>query len=204
MIKKPFIIITFCLLFVPFIKLSAQEEPQNRRIADNDGDLIDRFFTGGTIGLQLGTVTAIEADPILGYKLYKDYLSVGIGGNYTYYRIKDFTVVPPQVYQTSLYGGNIFARVYFLKNVIPSIKDFFLHGEYQALSVETQYFDPNFQFHNTPRYWVNSVFGGIGVRQAISEKSSITLSVLYDFNATIDSPYYVDPWVIRFGLELGL
>ena len=35
----------------------------------------------------------------------------------------------PQIYQTSLYGGNIFTRVYFLKNVIPSIKDFFLHGE---------------------------------------------------------------------------
>ncbi len=165
--------------------------------------LIDRFFTGGTIGLQLGTATAIEADPIFGYKLYKDYLSVGIGGNYTYYRIKDFTYNPPAIYETSLYGGNVFTRVYFLKNVIPSIKDFFIHGEYQLLNVDPQYYDP-YNFHKGSRYWVGSVFGGLGIRQAISEKSSITLSVLYDFNATIDSPYYFDPWVLRFGLELGL
>jgi hypothetical protein len=203
--RKPIIIVAF-LLMIPCINLFAQEvEGQHSRpiASSNDDKLIDRFFTGGTIGLQFGTATAIEADPILGYKLYKDYLSVGIGGNYTYYRIKDYSSITPAVYQTSLYGGNIFTRVYFLKNVIPSIKDFFLHGEYQALNVDPQYYDP-YNFHSGKRYWVNSFFGGIGVRQAIGERSSVTLSVLYDFNASIDSPYYINPWILRIGLEIGL
>ena len=110
MSKKPIIII-FILLLIPFIKLSAQEEPRNRSFASNDGDLIDRFFTGGTIGLELGTATAIEADPIFGYKLYKDYLSVGIGGNYTYYRIKDLHIIRQQ-YMKHLYMEEMFLHEY--------------------------------------------------------------------------------------------
>jgi hypothetical protein len=200
--RKLFIIVAF-LLMIPCIRSSAQEEQPQHPIASDDVNIMHRFFTGGTIGLELGTATAIEADPILGYKLYKDYVSVGIGGDYTFYRIKDNTYSPPVVYQTSLYGGNIFTRVYFLKNVIPSIKDFFLHGEYQALNVDPQYYDP-YNFHNNKRYWISSVFGGIGVRQAIGERSSVTLSVLYDFNATPDSPYYINPLVFRLGLEIGL
>ena len=43
MSKKPIIII-FILLLIPFIKLSAQEEPRNRSFASNDGDLIDPFL----------------------------------------------------------------------------------------------------------------------------------------------------------------
>jgi hypothetical protein len=206
MYRKPIIIIAF-LFMIPCIKLFAQdqEEQHTRSIATNNSDenLMDRFFTGGTIGLQLGTITDIEADPILGYKLYKDYISVGIGANYTYLWYKDNYYIPPITYQTSLYGGNVFARIYFLKNVIPSIKDFFLHGEYQALDVDPQYYDP-YNFHNGQRYWVSSLFGGLGIRQAIGEKSFITLSVLYDFNATPDSPYYSDPVVLRFGFEIGL
>ncbi|MGD0710088.1 MAG: hypothetical protein ABR968_02830 [Bacteroidales bacterium] len=203
MYRKLFLIATF-LLMIPCIRSSAQEEEQIKHpIASDDDNIIHRFFTGGTIGLELGTATAIEADPILGYKLYKDYVSVGIGGDYTYYRIKDYSVAPPQIYQTSLYGGNIFTRIYFLKNVIPSIKDFFIHGECQFLNVDPQYYDP-YNFHNNKRYWISSVFGGIGVRQAIGERSSVTLSVLYDFNATPDSPYYINPLVFRLGLEIGL
>ena len=192
-------IFTLCtLLQFVFSVLSAQNSSTNNTTIDKP----KRFFTGGTMGLQLGTVTAIEADPILGYKLYKDYISVGVGGNYTYFNIKDYSYSPPLVFKTSLYGGNIFARVYFLKNVIPSIKDLFLHGEYQALNVDPIY-DP-YNIHNGNRYWISNLFGGIGVRQAIGERSFATLSALYNFNATIDNPYSDQPWVFRFGLEIGL
>jgi hypothetical protein len=205
--RKCIFFITLIFLQFTYSIISAQENQpgssQEDQPSPTTNNIDKRYFTGGTLGLQLGTATAIEADPILGYKLYKDYISVGVGANYTYYKIKDYYYSPPLIYQTSLYGGNIFARVYFLKNAIPSIKDFFLHGEYQALNVDSQYYDP-YSVHNGKRYWVSSLFGGIGVRQAIGERSFVTLSVLYDFNATLDSPYYMNPWVYRLGLEIGL
>jgi hypothetical protein len=162
------------------------------------GELIHKFFTGGTIGLQFGSYTYINVAPILGYR-FNEYLACGVGANYIYYREKYYT----DVIQTNIYGGNFFTRVYFLKDLIPSIKDFYLHGEYEALSLETAIFDnPYSPSHTTKRYWIGSVFGGAGIRQELGERVFMTLTVLFNFNITPDNPF--DPLVYRVGFEIGL
>jgi len=151
----------------------------------------DRLFTGGGIGLQFGTQTMIEASPIIGYKITKNF-AAGIGITYQYYRMN----YNGNVLQTSIYGGSVFTRYYFLQN-------FFLHAEYEALNLETAFFDPGYFYHKQNRYWVGSVLAGGGYRQFIGEKSSINIMILYNFNDTPYSPYN-SPLVYRVGIDIGL
>ncbi|HNW97799.1 MAG TPA: hypothetical protein PKK00_05250 [Bacteroidales bacterium] len=192
---KYLLIYCFCLLC--FINVFAQDNIKNN---DND-KLIHRFFTGGTIGLQFGNYTYVNIAPIVGYRL-NDYISCGVGPNYIYYHYKD--PYSTTIFKTNLYGANFFSRVYFLKDIIPSIHDIYLHGEIEGLNVESAFFDIGNEHNNEERYGVISIFGGAGVRQAIGEKTFVTLTVLYNFNETIDSPYYGNPLVYRVGIEIGL
>lgn len=169
---------------------------------DNKGsrnELIHKFFSGGTVGLQFGSYTYINIAPIIGYR-FNEYFACGLGPNYIFYRQKD--VYTNYIYKTNIYGANFFTRVYFLKDIIPSIKDIYLHGEYEALSLETAVFDPYNYFHSTKRYWIGSIFGGAGIREMLGERAFMTLTVLYNFNETLDNPF--DPLVYRVGLEIGL
>ena len=145
------------------------------------------FFTGGTLGLQFGTQTVIDVSPIIGYMITKR-LAAGVGITYKYFRQKD----QYNIFKTSIYGGSLFSRLYLFKNV-------FLHGEYELLNLESDYFSIVFQ--PTERFWVGSVLAGAGYSEAISEKSSLYLMILYNFNESINSPY-ANP-VFRAGINLG-
>jgi hypothetical protein len=151
----------------------------------------NRFFTGGSIGLQFGNQTMIDASPILGYRITKNF-SAGVGFTYQYYRLNYYNTI----LQTYIIGGRVFARYYFFEN-------FFLHGEYEALNLETKFFDPGFLYHQSDRYWVGSVLAGGGYRQAIGENSFFNIMVLYNLN---DTPYgpYDNPWIFRVGVDIGL
>ncbi|MFH0865500.1 MAG: hypothetical protein V1904_04870 [Bacteroidota bacterium] len=190
-------------LFLGFLLIILLNEPYAQK--DNKGsgnELIHKFFTGGSLGLQFGSYTYINVAPIIGYR-FNEYIACGIGPNYTFYHSKDYYYYPPVIYSTHLYGGNFFTRVYFLKDIIPSIKDIYVHGEIEALNVETQYFDYSLS-HPGKRYWVGSVFGGAGIRQMLGERVFSTITVLFNFNETIDSPYYGNPLVYRVGIEINL
>ena len=164
-------------------------------IAQDNGkqtsNFTNRLFTGGSIGLQFGTQTMIEASPILGYKINKNF-AAGIGVTYQYYRLNYYG----NILKTSIYGGSVFTRYYFLEN-------FFLHGEYEALNVETAFFDPGHFYHKEERYWVGSVLAGGGYRQFIGENSSFNIMILYNFNDTPYSPY-TSPLIYRVGIDIGL
>jgi hypothetical protein len=188
------------LITLFFIIIYTDSQAQDDK--GGDKQFVHKLFTGGTLGLQFGTYTSVNLAPIIGYR-FNEYLACGIGPNYTFYHFKDYSYMPPAIFNTHLYGANFFARVYFLKDIIPSIKDFYLHGEIEELSVESQYFDYTFS-HPGKRYWVSSVFGGAGIRQAMSDKAFVYISVLYNFNETIDSPYYGNPLVYRVGIEINL
>jgi hypothetical protein len=192
----------FILLGAFLIILLNEPYAQKDNNKGNGSELIHKFFTGGTLGLQFGTYTSINIAPFIGYR-FNEYLACGLGPNYTYYHMRDNSYYPPAIYKTNLYGGSFFTRVYFLKDVIPSIKDIYLHGEFEALNVESQYFDLSMT-HPEKRYWVGSIFGGAGIRQMMGERTFVTITVLYNFNETLDSPYYGNPLVYRVGLEIGL
>lgn len=191
--------ISFILLvFVCSLVFCNQTFAQKTDTKGSNNEFVHKLFTGGTLGLQFGNYTYINIAPFIGYR-FNDYLACGLGPNYIFYRFKVYT----DVYKTNLYGGNVFTRVYFLKDVIPSIKDIYLHGEFEALNIESQYFDLSYM-HTEKRYWVGSVFGGAGIRQILGDRAFATITVLYNFNETIDSPYYGNPLVYRIGLEINL
>lgn len=182
------------LLLIIYSTVNAQNDNST-----NGSKFVHKLFTGGTVGLQFGNYTYINLAPIIGYR-FNEYISCGLGPNYIYYRQKDYYT--STIYKANIYGGNFFTRIYFLKNVIPSIKDFYLHGEFEMLSLETDIFDPYQYYHTSDRYWVKSVYGGAGIRQYLSERAFMTITVLYNFNETMDNPF--DPLVYRVGFEIGL
>ncbi len=160
-----------------------------------EGGGFDRsnLVTGGNLSLQFGNYTVIDVSPILGYR-FTDKIMAGVGGIYQYYSYKDpnFSAFN---FQTDIYGGKLFGRYYFL--------DFlFAHGEYELLSLETEYFDPLNMRHTGKRFNVHSVLVGAGYAQLVGRNSAIYLMVLYNLNETVDTPYS-NP-VFRIGFDIGL
>lgn len=176
--------IVTCLLLMNMVAIAQDNKKQPVKFTD-------RLFTGGSIGLQFGTQTMIEASPIIGYKITEN-LAAGIGVTYQYYRLNYYG----NILKTSIYGGSIFTRYYFLQN-------FFLHCEYEALNMETAFFDPKYFYHKQDRYWAGSVLAGGGYRQFIGETSSFNIMILYNFNDTPYSPY-ASPLIFRVGIDIGL
>jgi len=179
----------FYILFIAFL-LSSSLMSQ-----DDNGFKFEknRLFTGGNLGLQFGTYTVIDISPIVGYYITKK-ISTGIGATYQYYGYKD-KIYPSDNYSTNIYGAKCFIRYYIIESI-------FAHAEYEALNLETIYFDPSNYRHSTPRFWAHGVLLGGGYRQAIGEHSSINLMLLYNINETVDSPYK-NP-IIRMGFDIGL
>jgi len=179
-------VITFTIL-VAGCNLFAQD---NTNMPKKQSRFIDRLVTGGDLGAQFGNETMINIAPIVGYKITDKFVA-GIGITYQYYRSKIYSTV----FSTSIYGGSVFARYYIIQH-------FFLHAEYEALSLETRYFDPSFLVHKGNRFWIGSPMAGGGYSQPIGERAAFNIMILYNFNESIYSPY-TNP-VIRVGVSLGI
>ena len=145
---------------------------------------MDKFFTGGNIGFQIGNPTMIDVSPLLGYKITK-HTSIGIGASYLYYHFHEVTYNADYISNT--YGGRFFAEQTIWR-------DLFAHGEYEVLNGEWGY--------GTERYNITSVLLGAGYRQLIAGSSSFSIIILWNFNNTYDSPY-TNP-IIRCGVIIGL
>ena len=171
--KIQFIVIVFMVLFTTSL-ISAQEIRQKEKPQN-------RVILGGGLGLQFGTVTVIDVSPIIGYKVTERFIP-GIGFSYQYY--KDTRWIPD--YETSIYGGSVFARYYLWQ-------DLFAHAEYQILSYER---------YDGERVDVPGLLVGGGYRQWIGRNFAATIVVLFNLNETIDTPYQ-NP-VFRIGFQAGL
>jgi hypothetical protein len=150
----------------------------------------DKVYFGGNFGLNFGTnFTEVEVSPLMGYKL-TDQLSVGIGGTYIYFKEKI-----PQYnfsYETSIYGGNVFARYFFVENL-------FIYVETGALNLDVpQPFYP----YTLHREWVQNLPIGGGYRSPIGENSSFMIMILYDIIDDPNSPYQ-NP-IFRVGFGIGI
>lgn len=152
-----------------------------------------RLYTGGNFGLQFGNSTLIDISPELGYFITEK-ISIGTGVVYQHYGFKD-KAFPSSNFKTNIYGSKMFLRYHILEN-------FFAHAEYEALNLETQFFDRTNLRHTSTRFWVHSVLVGGGYRQRIGEYSSLNIMLLYNINETIDSPYS-NP-IFRMGFNIGL
>ena len=77
----------------------------------------NRFFTGGGLGLQFGTLTAVELAPTVGYIVHRMF-RFGITVNFSYFRDAYFQPALSSYY----WGGSFFIRFY-------PIRRLFLHVE---------------------------------------------------------------------------
>jgi hypothetical protein len=158
-----------------------------------------RLVFGGGAGAAFSTGGSfIEISPLVGYRI-TDKWQAGVGG--TYIRawgtrvFVDYqgNIVHTEKYATSIYG----ARTYTEYDIF---KQFFLHGEYEALNLE--YYDIN--TGETPRTWIGNPLVGGGFRSSIGEHGSFNILALYNLNYANNkerSPY-PSPFVIRMNFSL--
>lgn len=145
--------------------------------------LADKIFWGGNFSIQFGTITLVDASPLIGYKI-TDKLVAGVGGTYIYYRYQDRTYN----FTTDVYGGRVFGRYYILENL-------FAHGEYEILNLE------RFDFADR-RINIESILVGGGYRMEAGPNSFFSIMGLWNLNDSYYSPY-MNP-IIRVGFTVGL
>lgn len=151
--------------------------------------LKDRIWFGGGVGLSFGTVTAIQLDPMLGYKVDQaGKFSVGLGGSYWYFRDNRF--VPP--YTLEGYGYRTFARYRF-------IQQFFAHAEFLHLNVDRY----NFATDRFQRIWVPHLLVGAGYTQSLGGRSAIFFQVLFDILQDPNSVYANQGPIVSGGIGVG-
>jgi hypothetical protein len=162
-----------------------------------------KVYLSPDFGLMLGTINRIEVGASVGYHLTERF-SAGIGGRYEYYMdSRDYFGYEP--FSTHTYGGRLFSRFTLIKNIenlVPIRSNFgiFAHAEYEALSLETEYYDVANRYPDADRFWHHAILFGGGILQPLGERTSFTLLALWNLNEDISSPY-VNP-ILRVGIQI--
>ena len=132
-IKK--IILQFCVLcilfFFNFPMALSQEKKENT--------WHERFFWGGNIGFQAGTITQIDIAPLVGYRITPLW-AAGVELKYEYYSQNYYS---PK-FNTSIYGTTIFTNYTLFRDVITNGLAFMIQGEDEILSLEKRFLQPYF------------------------------------------------------------
>jgi len=149
-------------------------------------DMGQRIYYGGNMGITVGSYTRIGVYPLIGYKITPK-LSGGVKIAYEYIRDNRYS----STYQTSNYGGSIFARY----RVIPQL---YAHVEYAQL---------NYELYNalgeSNREWVPFLLVGGGYSQPIGPRTWLNIEVLFDVLQNERSPYRAWDPVISVGIGVG-
>jgi hypothetical protein len=170
------------LFLILFLSLSFSVFSQN---ADSTKfqKFSDRILFGGSFFLWFGTTTNIDISPTVSY-LINEKLSAGVGGVYNYYAERNY-------YNFHIYGAKVFSNYIINENI-------FVHGEYEILSLPN-YFDYGKKHLNEDRFFDTGIYVGGGYRQHISEKSFVSMMILFNLNDNINS-FHENP-IIRVGFN---
>ncbi|MDH3629134.1 MAG: hypothetical protein OEV00_12220 [Acidobacteriota bacterium] len=150
------------------------------------GEVTDRMWFGGGIGVGFGDVDFVTLEPNVGFSA-TDKLSVGLG---LIYRYSDDQRFDPDL-TTHDFGSNLFARY----TIAPS---FFGQVEYEYLDYEFRFFDGS-----EGRDQFDSLRAGLGFSQSLGGRSSLYTLALYNFNHDDANSPYDDPWIYRVGVAVG-
>lgn len=179
-------ILLLCLLAFASAALSQDTGRAARR---DTRPFSDRIWFGGGVGLSFGTVTAIQVDPLVGYKVDQaGKFSAGLGASYWYYQDNRFA--PPINY--SGYGYRTFTRYRVLEPL-------YLHAEFLHLNVERY----SVADDAIKRIWVPHVLVGAGYVQSLGGRSSIYFQVLFDVLQDPNSVYRSQGPIISGGIGVG-
>lgn len=160
------------------------------RTPPRDGrPLRDRIWFGGGVGLSFGTVTAVQIDPLVGYKVDPNgKLSLGLGGSYWYFRDNRFA--PP--IEFTGYGYRAFTRYRFIEQL-------FAHAEFLHLNVERYVYTEN----RVRRIWVPHLLVGAGYRQPMGGRSALYFQILFDVLQDPNSVYRNQGPIVSGGIGVG-
>ena len=163
-----------------------KERPKEKR---DTRPFKDRIWFGGGLGLNFGSVTAIQIEPLVGYKVDQaGKFSVGTGITYWYFR--DNRYPPPIEYNA--YGYRFFTRYRFIQQA-------YLHAEFVNLNAERY----DAVTDDLRRIWVPHLLVGGGYVQPIGERSSLSLQVLFEVLQDPNSVYYGQGPIFSGGVGFG-
>ncbi len=175
-----------------------KKEEDKKETKDDDDDeeemrLIDRFYFGGNVGANFGTITFINVAPMVGFRITPRF-SVGVGGTYQYWSDKRFT----PTYKQSIYGGSLFSR-YMIAEDFLGAGNLFAHAEYENLFAKQPFQDPNTGLITEKTKSFPSFFIGGGLAIPIGSRSAFTISALYNPFYDEFNSLYASPLQIRVG-----
>jgi len=184
-------------LLISAIGLSAIAQDNENSNSLKDTPFKERLYVGGDLGLSFGSITFININPIVGYRIDKKW-SAGIGAKYIYYRERF-----PEYnweYSNYMYGGSVFARYLLGKSLLAQ-------AEFESLNAESR----DFLSPTWTRKWVPIGFLGAGYRQGIGN-TYLQILLLYDIINDRNSPYRSEyllgssniPVILRGGIVIGL
>lgn len=165
---------------------NTQQQPTNSENLKQKPSFKSRLRFGGNIGAAFGsTISYVQLAPAVGYAVTNNFI-LGVGLTY-YYQWYKKSVYPAR----HMYGGRVFARQYFLRELFNNTGALFVHAEYEPLSVP--YYNPNTEITN--REILNTVYLGGGIII-----NHFTVSALYIVNYDSSKSIYNNPLQIRLGV----
>ena len=177
--------ITFLItlfLTIPFAAKAQVNDWEEEPPKGTPGLYKNRFFTGGGVGLQFGTLTAVELAPTVGYIVHRMF-RFGITVNFSYFRDAYFQPALSSYY----WGGSFFIRFY-------PIRRLFIHAEIGGMN------QPYGSDHE--RKWLAYPIAGIGYSQPLGNRVALTIRAMWNFNND-EYSIYGNP-IIGIGCEVGL
>jgi hypothetical protein len=181
------------LIIISLILISSNYELYGQKARETAPPLRERIFFGGSFGLQFGSYTNIEINPVIGlWVLPKVALAVGPGYQYfsdNYYNLST------SVFSFKTYGQFVLLRD--LNDFIPVgiHTGIVLHLEDELLNLESEYWQN--VTNGSDRFWLNSLLIGGGLSQPLGKKGAFTILILWVLN---DSGYQIyDNPEIRIG-----
>jgi hypothetical protein len=153
--------------------------------------LKERFFYGGSLGLQFGTQTNIEILPVVGFWVLPR-VAVAAGPGFRFFSYMK--------QKTTIYSARGYVQLVVIRDINKMVPvgvhtSIILQLEDEGLSLDSQY------WHNVDRepdrFWVNSVLAGPGISQQVGRRSSLNILFLWTLNST-GYEIYSNP-VIRIG-----
>lgn len=162
------------IFLVMFLLIASVESVAGQKRREEPPPLRDRIFFGGSFGLQLGTYTSIEINPVIGVWLLPR-LSVAAGPGYEYIKYQN--------YSTSIYSLRAYMQFAVLKDIDKIIplgvhSSIIFHAEDELLNLDSEHWQTNVT-NREDRFFVNSLLIGGGLSQQIGKKGSFNILVLW-------------------------
>jgi len=178
------ILVLFFFLFSGTLRAQDKNEQPNPKKSNSERKVV----FGGMIGLQFGTVTAIDISPTIGY-FFNPRLMATLGLSYQYYRESVYN----SNYASSIFGMRTSLSYTFIDHIGQNLaikSNFGLFGEteFEMLNLDTDYSNRNSP-QKVNRFWLPGFLVGIGMKQNFGRNSFFSISVLFNIIATSKTPY---------------